>query len=426
MYKGFLILRTDNEAVKDFFKNLFKEIPILININENDDVKSLLKCSIKTVILDSSCEDYKKLYDFFTKRGVCVTSIGNDKDIKWPFDEDEILSKIEKTKIYFPEKKSSFNLNFKGFKDFLVKNDKRKKEIDKEIIKKSKKHHFNKKSNEDYLDKLRGLSLLEDGEVKILNKKEEDKNKKYVDFDTKCLKNKKVISFISTKGGSGKTTLILNIAKKLENQKNKVILIDLERQLGSSDISIFLNTPILPNIENYLLGTTEEGLNKSIIRPRGSNFYVLQSSTKIDYFNENIYCKIIDYAKYSFGTVLINLPLIYSPFIKNIIKNSDAIVLIVTPLLGSLSRMKTFSEKVLSDFESLKRIVFYNKHKGEFKPSDIMGLIKADFLVLMPFDNNLEKNYQKQVFESSESILNKSINELITKIWDIKYLNLLS
>lgn len=424
MYKVFLILRTDNEAVKDFFKNLFKETLVLININKNDDLKSLLECSIKTVILDSSCEDYKKLYDFFTNSGVCVISIGNDKDIKWPFDEDEILSKIEKTKVYFPEKKSSFNLKFNNFKDFLFKNYKRKKETDKEIIKKSKKHHFNKKSSEDYLDELRGLSLLEDDEIKILNKKEEDK--KYFNFDNTCLKNKKVISFISTKGGSGKTTLILNIAKKLENQKNKVILIDLERQLGSSDISIFLNTPILPNIENYLIEPTEEVLKKSILKPEGSNFYVLQSSTKIDSFNENIYCKIIDYAKDSFGTVLINLPLIYSPFIKDVIKKSDVIVLIVTPLLGSLSRMKTFSEKVLSDFESLKRIVFYNKYKGEFKPSEIMSVIKADFLVLMPFDNNLEKNYQKQVFESSESILNKSINELITKIWDIKYLNLLS
>jgi cellulose biosynthesis protein BcsQ len=424
MYKVFLILRTDNEAVKDFFKNLFKETLVLININKNDDLKSLLECFIKTVILDSSCEDYKKLYDFFTKSGVCVISIGNDKDIKWPFDEDEILSKIEKTKVYFPEKKSSFNLKFNNFKDFLFKNYKRKKETDKEIIKKSKKHHFNKKSSEDYLDELKGLSLLEDDEIKILNKKEEDK--KYFNFDNTCLKNKKVISFISTKGGSGKTTLILNIAKKLENQKNKVILIDLERQLGSSDISIFLNTPILPNIENYLIEPTEEVLKKSILKPEGSNFYVLQSSTKIDSFNENIYCKIIDYAKDSFGTVLINLPLIYSPFIKDVIKKSDVIVLIVTPLLGSLSRMKTFSEKVLSDFESLKRIVFYNKYKGEFKPSEIMSVIKADFLVLMPFDNNLEKNYQKQVFESSESILNKSINELITKIWDIKYLNLLS
>lgn len=424
MHKGFLILRTDNEVIKDFFKNLFKETLVLININENDDVKSLLECSIKTVILDSGCEDYKKLYDFFNKIGVCVISIGNDKDIKWPFDEDEILSKIEKTKVYFPEKKSSLNLNFKGFRDFLLKNDKRKKETDKEIIIKSKKHRFKKKNNKNYLDKLKGLSLLEEDEIKILNKKGEDK--KYVDFDTKCLKNKKVISFISTKGGSGKTTLILNIAKKLENQKNKVILIDLERQLGSSDISIFLNIPILPNIENYLIEPTEEGFNKSILKPGGSNFYILQSSTKIDSFNENIYYKIIDYAKYSFGTVLINLPLRYSPFIKNIIKKSDAIVLIVAPLLGSLSRMKTFYEKVLSDFESLKRIVFYNKYKGEFKPSEIMGVIKADFLVLMPFDNNLEKNYQKQSFEPSKSMLNKSINELITKIWDIKYLNLLS
>ncbi|ONI38747.1 hypothetical protein AN639_05505 [Candidatus Epulonipiscium fishelsonii] len=44
----------------------------------------------------------------------------------------------------------------------------------------------------------------------------------------------KIISFINMKGGVGKTTLTVNLAKKLSNQNNKVLVIDMDPQFNAT------------------------------------------------------------------------------------------------------------------------------------------------------------------------------------------------
>ena len=414
MYKGFILLRTKNRKIAESVENIFKDIPILIKINEWDSLNSILESSVKAVILDMKVKDYEKVYKFFSKNSVGVIKIGKEGDLMFPFDADELLEKIDEKKLYTPYKRAKSKdklINFvSSYKNKTRQNIGSLKTKIKDIKKK-------KKSKDEFLK----YSIEKTG---LKNKPLETKKESFEEFDPFKLKDKRVISFISTKGGVGKTTLLVNTAKKLEDIDENTVLLDFDRKIGSSDISMFLNLPKFPNINSLSMNITKENFLKSLVKPKGSNFYVLQCSPKIKNLDEKIYPTILNYSKERFKAVLINLPL-KEDIYKEVLKRSDCIVLAVTDHLGCLERMKAFSDKVLEKLD-IKKIVFYNKYKKDsYNPEEILDLLKPNFLILAKYKSEILNIYKNQKFIPTEISFSKSVNEMINKIWDIDYLSLI-
>ena len=136
MYKGFIFLRTDNNEIEDFLENIFKDIPILIKISKDSDMKELMESSIKVVLLDMNCKDYEKLFNRFSKEDIGIISIGKNGDITFPFNSDEILSKIDNKKLYIPEIKR-FDLSKKLSRINLIKKISSNRDSNKEIYEKN-------------------------------------------------------------------------------------------------------------------------------------------------------------------------------------------------------------------------------------------------------------------------------------------------
>lgn len=136
MYKGFIFLRTDNNEIEDFLENIFKDIPILIKISKDSNMKELMESSIKVVLLDMSCKDYEKLFNRFSKEDIGIISIGKNGDITFPFNSDEILSKIDNKKLYIPEIKR-FDLSKKLSRINLIKKISSNRSSNKEIYEKN-------------------------------------------------------------------------------------------------------------------------------------------------------------------------------------------------------------------------------------------------------------------------------------------------
>lgn len=136
MYKGFIFLRTDNNEIEDFLENIFKDIPILIKISKDSNMKELMESSIKVVLLDMNCKDYEKLFNRFSKEDIGVISIGKNGDITFPFNSDEILSKIDNKKLYIPEIKR-FDLSKKLSRIKLIKKISSNRSSNKEIYEKN-------------------------------------------------------------------------------------------------------------------------------------------------------------------------------------------------------------------------------------------------------------------------------------------------
>lgn len=136
MYKGFIFLRTDNNEIEDFLENIFKDIPILIKISKDSNMKELMESSIKVVLLDMNCKDYEKLFNRFSKEDIGIISIGKNGDITFPFNSDEILSKIDNKKLYIPEIKR-FDLSKKLSRINLIKKISSNRSSSKEIYEKN-------------------------------------------------------------------------------------------------------------------------------------------------------------------------------------------------------------------------------------------------------------------------------------------------
>ncbi len=136
MYKGFIFLRTDNNEIEDFLENIFKDIPILIKISKDSNMKELMESSIKVVLLDMNCKDYEKLFNRFSKEDIGIISIGKNGDITFPFNSDEILSKIDNKKLYIPEIKR-FDLSKKLSRINLIKKISSNRDSNKEIYEKN-------------------------------------------------------------------------------------------------------------------------------------------------------------------------------------------------------------------------------------------------------------------------------------------------
>lgn len=64
----------------------------------------------------------------------------------------------------------------------------------------------------------------------------------------KNIKNARVISFINMKGGVGKTTLTINIGKKLSDNGKKVLIIDMDPQFNATQSLLLYKTQIKDEI----------------------------------------------------------------------------------------------------------------------------------------------------------------------------------
>lgn len=171
MYKGFIFFRTDNNEIEDFLENIFKDIPILIKISKDSNMKELMESSIKVALLDMNCKDYEKLFNRFSKKDIGIISIGKEGDISFPFNADEILSKIDNKKLYIPEIKR-FDLSKKLSRINLIK-----------------KISSNRDSNKEIYEK-----ILEDNRAK---KKKKKKKTNYKKFFKNFKSNQKFTKFIN-------------------------------------------------------------------------------------------------------------------------------------------------------------------------------------------------------------------------------------
>lgn len=153
----------------------------------------------------------------------------------------------------------------------------------------------------------------------------------------------RIISTFSNKGGLGKTTLAVNLAKELSDITNeKVLLVDLNMHLG--DVTAFLNvTPsydlkyIIENLdkaendEEFLLGTIEQY--------KFSNLYILADSPyrEITYdINSKDIKKLLTILRKTFAYIILDISSSIDTKFKAVWEESDLMLLVTTANIATL------------------------------------------------------------------------------------------
>ncbi len=162
----------------------------------------------------------------------------------------------------------------------------------------------------------------------------------------------RVLTFFSTKGGSGATTVACNAAVSLARMGKSVLLLDLDLQLG--ELSLFLGLKprytVLDLIAN--LHRADEALLKTFVMKHESGVHLLagpDSPEKEGVVGGEQIRKAIQFLREHYEYVLIDMPNNYYDYAVGTLDQADRMFLVCTADLPSLKNI----QRTLGIFEKL-------------------------------------------------------------------------
>lgn len=227
----------------------------------------------------------------------------------------------------------------------------------------------------------------------------------------------KIVSIYSAKGGVGRTSIAIHLAKYLEKQNP--LLLDLNFSQGPSDISFYLDLPKLPHLSNFMMDieNPERAFENSIIKPKGYKFDVIQSPPTLrqsDNFSISTLITLIEVAKSKYGIIIFDLPHIFTDLVFHVLNTSTDLLLITVSEPGSDARLREIIDILYSNPNIT---VCLNKYKKSsfYKPKDLENYIEKN-VVTIGYDNELlERMINGVIRVDSSSVFGEGIISLVKK-----------
>jgi pilus assembly protein CpaE len=197
----------------------------------------------------------------------------------------------------------------------------------------------------------------------------------------------KVISVFGTKGGAGKTTVAVNLAVALRQERKKVLLMDLDLQFG--DVGVFLDIPRSDTIADLV----EEG---------DFNAYAISSFLYRHSTGVNVLCapnspelaeivkpehigQIVNALKKSLDYIIIDLGPILDECALQALDLSDTIYFVTNPEISTLKNTK-ICMNVLNTLNYGKKVKFILNKDGDsyVKRKDMESALDTDMVLDIP------------------------------------------
>ena len=206
----------------------------------------------------------------------------------------------------------------------------------------------------------------------------------------------KVIVVYSPKGGTGCTTLAINLAVTLQNNETPVALVDGNLQYG--DIAVFLNEQSKNSVIDLAPRADEldpEIIEEVMIRHNTSGVMVLASPSRPEYA-ENVvpdqFMKVLQYLRRMFSYVIIDAASSLTDVTLAAIDSSDALILLTTQDIPSIKNARLFLDLVDALKISRRRILFvmnkFDKRIG-ITPEKIGESFKQEIVAVLPADERV-------------------------------------
>ena len=153
----------------------------------------------------------------------------------------------------------------------------------------------------------------------------------------------RVISIFSTKGGTGKTTVAVNMAVSLRQLGKRVAIVDLDLQFG--DVGIFLNLPKSDTISDLVSESTlTPSVVNSFLYEHSSGVFVLpapESPELAELVKTEHVDKIITVLRAEFDYVVCDLAPTLDEMALFVLDRSDSVYFITNPEVPALKNAKT-------------------------------------------------------------------------------------
>ncbi|MBR0417138.1 MAG: AAA family ATPase [Firmicutes bacterium] len=168
---------------------------------------------------------------------------------------------------------------------------------------------------------------------------------------------RKIIMVASGKGGSGTSTLTVNLAFVLANTGARVLVCDMNVGLRNDDIYLGMENRVLFDLGDYIGGVCS--LEKAVIRSDSNeNIYLLPCPQGKDVpgINSQSMKEMFDKLRSAFDFIIIDCPVNIGKFLEITAENADAALLVTTPDFVCIRNTDAVSRKLES--KGLRNRVF--------------------------------------------------------------------
>jgi len=212
----------------------------------------------------------------------------------------------------------------------------------------------------------------------------------------------KIIMVYSPKGGTGCTTIAVNLAVAFHNQDTKVVIVDANMQFG--DVAIFLNEQGKNTILDLAPRVDEldpEIVDSVMIKNAATGIHILASPSRpenAEKVNSDEFTKLVRYLCQLYAYVIIDTSVYLNDITLAVLDVADAVVLVTTQDIPSIKNDRLFLDLmttmgilpdkiafVMNRFD--KRIAITAEKIGENLKQAVMAVIPLDERTVIPAVN---------------------------------------
>ncbi len=206
----------------------------------------------------------------------------------------------------------------------------------------------------------------------------------------------RVITVYSPKGGTGCTTLAVNLAIALHNEDTRVVIVDANLQFG--DVAMFFNEQgkntildVAPRVDDLDPETIEE----IMIKHEASGIHILAAPQRPEHaekLSTEQFTKVITYLRQLYAYVVIDTSSILTDIILAAIDHSDAVVLVTTQDIPAIKNARLVLDLMQTMGVDRERIIFvmnrFDKRIG-ITPERIGDNLKHKVSAVIPLDERV-------------------------------------
>jgi pilus assembly protein CpaE len=212
----------------------------------------------------------------------------------------------------------------------------------------------------------------------------------------------KVIVVYSPKGGTGTTTLAVNLAITLNNDETRAVLVDAKLQYG--DVAVFLNEQGKNTIVDLAARADElepEIVDSVMIKHAATGLRVLAAPARpeqAEQINADQFSQLVKYMRQNFAYVVIDTSSSLDEVTLMALDNADIVMLVVTQDIPAIKNCRLFLDLMDTIGTPRERICFVmNKYDkrisitpervGENLKQAVVGVVPLDERIVIPSVN---------------------------------------
>lgn len=205
----------------------------------------------------------------------------------------------------------------------------------------------------------------------------------------------KVLTVFSPKGGSGCTTIAINLAVGLAKRNYRVVLLDASLQFG--DVAVMLNMKPMTSIVDVIerINELDQDLISTVVQVHRSGLHLLLAPSRpemADMVTEANLSAVVGVLRQMYDFVIIDTSSSLNDITLSMLDTADQIVLVTQqslPSLKNISRFFDLSESL--DYESDKVWLVVNRSvsKSGISIKDISNILKRPIVMTVPLGDDV-------------------------------------